>query len=139
MREVRGLPDWGRRASLQDAGLPSGEGMRCDGCGDPLSVDQLVVAVGIWVEDRGIYNIAGWFTDYIREPSAEELRAYREVELAATVIKEVQVPICSGCGNAVDRGVCGCGSDEKSHSNPMNDGHHFIPMGCDCFRSKGAQ
>ena len=41
-------------------------------------------------------------------------------------------PICPGCGQEIDPDVCHCGDLIKDHSNPMNDGHSPIPMGCTC-------
>jgi len=42
--------------------------------------------------------------------------------------------VCSGCNKDIKPEVCGCGSDIEAHSNPMNDGHTFVPLGCDCLR-----
>ena len=39
---------------------------------------------------------------------------------------------CPGCGEEIDPEVCHCGDFIKDHSNPMNDGHSPIPMGCTC-------
>lgn len=43
---------------------------------------------------------------------------------------------CFSCGNEVDRGLCHCGSDEKSHAG-MELGHSFVPMGCSCGYAHG--
>lgn len=42
---------------------------------------------------------------------------------------------CSGCKAEIDPNVCGCGTSKKEHGNPMDEGHSFVPMGCNCFRS----
>ena len=46
-------------------------------------------------------------------------------------------PICPGCGNQIDPTVCCCGSDVEYHHESEN--HPFIPMGCDCHRSKSEE
>lgn len=43
---------------------------------------------------------------------------------------------CEGCGKEIDPDCCGCGDGREHHGNPTDAGHSFIPMGCDCFRSK---
>lgn len=43
-------------------------------------------------------------------------------------------PQCMGCGNEIDPDTCGCGDSEKGHGTPMDVGHSFVPMGCDCMR-----
>jgi hypothetical protein len=42
---------------------------------------------------------------------------------------------CDGCGNMIEPDLCGCGDSREGHGNPMNVGHSFIPMGCDCMRA----
>lgn len=42
--------------------------------------------------------------------------------------------ICKGCSNEVDLDTCHCGSDRADHG--YGTGHAFVPMGCDCGRSK---
>lgn len=41
---------------------------------------------------------------------------------------------CDGCGKEIDPDCCGCGGSKEGHGNVINEGHPFIPMGCDCFR-----
>lgn len=41
--------------------------------------------------------------------------------------------VCSGCENDIDLTTCGCGSPKEGH-DPMEMGHSFVPLGCDCFR-----
>lgn len=47
-------------------------------------------------------------------------------------LREVGEDLCVGCGNRILPDVCGCGSDLKGHG--FDDGHPFVPMGCDCLR-----
>lgn len=43
---------------------------------------------------------------------------------------------CDGCGQEIDPDCCGCGGSKEGHGNVMNEGHPFIPMGCDCYRAE---
>jgi hypothetical protein len=43
---------------------------------------------------------------------------------------------CDGCDNVVDLDTCGCGTAREFHASPMDAGHAFLPMGCDCMRAK---
>jgi hypothetical protein len=49
--------------------------------------------------------------------------------------------LCGGCGQSIDPTTCGCGGypDDSEHGSGGVDAytHPFIPMGCDCFRSRG--
>lgn len=42
--------------------------------------------------------------------------------------------MCRGCKQEVDPNVCGCGGLAKDHDTAI-DGHPFVPIGCDCYRS----
>ena len=44
-------------------------------------------------------------------------------------------PICEGCGEEIDPEVCGCGVEANRHS-AWNEGHVFVPMGCECSRDR---
>lgn len=48
----------------------------------------------------------------------------------------LQQPVCSGCKQEIDPDCCGCGAPRENHGSPMDVGHDFIPMGCDCLRSR---
>lgn len=63
-------------------------------------------------------------------PRCADLRA-----ALALYDKETARPVCDGCGREIDPETCGCGSARVGHSYEL-DGHPFIPMGCDCYRSK---
>ena len=43
--------------------------------------------------------------------------------------------VCDGCGQDIDPDCCGCGDSREGH-NSMWSGHSFVPMGCDCMRSR---
>ncbi len=43
--------------------------------------------------------------------------------------------ICPGCQNEIDPEVCGCGTAAYRYGNPMDEGHTFVPLGCDCMRA----
>lgn len=40
---------------------------------------------------------------------------------------------CEGCGEMVDPSVCHCGIEHDRH---VGEEHSFVPMGCDCYRSR---
>lgn len=40
--------------------------------------------------------------------------------------------LCENCHNYVDPDVCWCGEIKGNHTAP----HTFVPMGCECHRSK---
>ena len=42
-------------------------------------------------------------------------------------------PICDGCEQEIDPDCCWCGGDREGHNW---DNHHFIPMGCECYRDR---
>ncbi len=42
---------------------------------------------------------------------------------------------CGGCGQVIDPDCCGCGTSREYHGSPMDEGHGFIPTGCDCSRA----
>lgn len=44
-------------------------------------------------------------------------------------------PVCPGCKQEIDPDTCGCGDAREGHGFGVG-GHGFIPMGCDCFRSR---
>jgi hypothetical protein len=44
--------------------------------------------------------------------------------------------VCPGCCKEIDPTTCGCGGSREFHGSPMDEGHYFIPMGCDCYRDK---
>lgn len=61
-----------------------------------------------------------------------------EFALAAAPAKTMldgDLGVCSGCDNEVDYTTCGCGDSRIGHGNPMDVGHSFVPLGCDCLRS----
>ena len=41
--------------------------------------------------------------------------------------------ICPGCRHDIEPDICGCGEDRVGHSNPMDAGHTFVPLGCRCL------
>ena len=49
--------------------------------------------------------------------------------------KEAPVRRCGGCHNQIDPDCCCCGSS-RTHHDPMELGHSFVPMGCNCGREK---
>lgn len=49
--------------------------------------------------------------------------------------KESPVRRCGGCLNQIDPDCCCCGALLRGH-DPMELGHSFVPMGCDCGRVK---
>jgi hypothetical protein len=66
-------------------------------------------------------------------PTQEDLSDLRAA--LALYDKETARPVCDGCGREIDPETCGCGSARVGHIYEF-DGHPFIPMGCDCYRSK---
>ena len=40
--------------------------------------------------------------------------------------------ICPYCRREIDTEVCWCGTEKKFHGTPIDDGHNFVPMGCEC-------
>ena len=46
-----------------------------------------------------------------------------------------KVSIICRCGKVVMVETCGCGTERKNH-NAFEEGHEFVPLGCDCQRVK---
>lgn len=69
-----------------------------------------------------------WFGEVAAEVSQARAPAWSRNPVFESVT-------CDGCGNEVSIDICWCGSFINQHSNPMDDGHCPIAMGCDCFRS----
>ena len=44
---------------------------------------------------------------------------------------------CPECKAEIDPTHCWCGVSEENHTNPMQDGHFFIPEGCRCYFADG--
>lgn len=42
--------------------------------------------------------------------------------------------LCRGCLQKIDPDTCWCGASRKYHGNVMDEGHSFVPMGCNCLR-----
>jgi hypothetical protein len=42
-------------------------------------------------------------------------------------------PICQGCKKPIEPDVCHCGIARVDH---QHEEHQFVPLGCDCLRSK---
>ncbi len=56
----------------------------------------------------------------------------------AVIIVHDNVPValshfCGWCKEEIDVDCCWCGNDYQSHATAE---HSFVPMGCNCFRSK---
>lgn len=50
-------------------------------------------------------------------------------------VKERQTEVlCRGCLQVIDPDTCGCGQNKKGHGNVFDEGHPFVPMGCNCLR-----
>ncbi len=50
------------------------------------------------------------------------------------LIDQMLPDVCQGCSQEIDPNTCGCGQTRDDHGHPLNVGHSFIPMGCDCLR-----
>ena len=63
--------------------------------------------------------------------SDEDRKAESTLMLAAAQI----ISQCAECGNEIDVDMCYCGICHADH-NAMEQGHNFVPVGCDCGRGK---
>ena len=69
-------------------GFPLRVGLFCDGCAEPLQLEEVVVAVGVWHEDIGMYNNARWASNYIRVATTAEIQIYRQAEASAKEMRK---------------------------------------------------
>lgn len=88
---------------------------------------------------HGSPDIVFAWIDYHRE-RRERQRLDEEVPpaVAADVAREVLADlVCPGCKQEIDPDTCGCGAARVGHGDPMDEGHAFVPLGCDCARVRG--
>ncbi|HMG21754.1 MAG TPA: hypothetical protein VK607_10570 [Kofleriaceae bacterium] len=74
--------------------------------------------------------------DYRRENPPDQVAFDSALARAAQAEQEAEAVVCPGCRKEIDPETCGCGSHRRNHWSPMEDGHGFVPIGCDCHRPR---
>jgi len=89
---------------------------------------------------REIVRYIHWEVPASCHGSRERVRAWidkhRPVALEDDMPAHLRALVCPGCNQEIDPETCGCGASRVGHGDPMDEGHSFVPMGCDCARGE---